>query len=146
MRTDGLQMSAEALEDIRSTVQFLYGNDYLPAQPRVYKCAFHRLILLNYHALTTPASASKLYSFCLECASYILIRCHALVLTAMDLWTGARQRMPRRHTRQSAPQRLACCHKAVAWHPPRSSSDYMPWCGLVRLPARCPLRSFCRCC
>lgn len=39
IRTDGLQMSKEALEDIRSAVQDLHGDEYLPAQPRVYKCA-----------------------------------------------------------------------------------------------------------
>jgi len=67
MRTDGLQMSAEALEDIRSTVQSLHGKDYLPAQPRVYRCAVHQLSFI-YHALKTPALASKVYSFCLGCA------------------------------------------------------------------------------
>jgi DNA topoisomerase-1 len=39
MRTDGLQMSAEAVQDIRSTVERLLGRQYLPAAPRAYKCA-----------------------------------------------------------------------------------------------------------
>ncbi|KAK9916124.1 hypothetical protein WJX75_008944 [Coccomyxa subellipsoidea] len=37
MRTDGLQMSAEAVEEIRSAVQDMHGKDYLPPQPRTYK-------------------------------------------------------------------------------------------------------------
>ncbi|BDA43988.1 DNA topoisomerase 1 [Coccomyxa sp. Obi] len=37
MRTDGLQMSNEAVQDIRSTVQDLHGEEYLPAQPHMYK-------------------------------------------------------------------------------------------------------------
>ncbi|CAL8469974.1 g9516 [Coccomyxa elongata] len=37
MRTDGLQMSNEAVQDIRSTVQDIHGEEYLPAQPRMYK-------------------------------------------------------------------------------------------------------------
>ena len=40
MRTDGLQMSAEAVQEIRSTVQDMHGADYLPAQPRTYKYEF----------------------------------------------------------------------------------------------------------
>ena len=39
MRTDGLQMSAEAVEEIRATVQGLLGPQYLPKAPRAYKCA-----------------------------------------------------------------------------------------------------------
>ena len=39
MRTDGLQMSAEAVQEVRSTVERLLGPQYLPAAPRVYKCA-----------------------------------------------------------------------------------------------------------
>ncbi|EIE25778.1 DNA topoisomerase I [Coccomyxa subellipsoidea C-169] len=37
MRTDGLQMSAEAVQEIRSAVQDMHGKEYLPAQPRIYK-------------------------------------------------------------------------------------------------------------
>ena len=39
MRTDGLQMSAEAVEEMRATVQALLGPRYLPKAPRAYKCA-----------------------------------------------------------------------------------------------------------
>ena len=39
MRTDGLQMSNEAVQDIRSTVQDVHGEEYLPDKPRMYKCA-----------------------------------------------------------------------------------------------------------
>ena len=38
MRTDGLQMSAEAIQEIRVTVQGMLGPEYLPAEPRIYKC------------------------------------------------------------------------------------------------------------
>jgi len=37
MRTDGLQLAASAVEDIRSTVERLHGSDYLPDAPRTYK-------------------------------------------------------------------------------------------------------------
>ncbi|WP_207476180.1 type I DNA topoisomerase [Arenibaculum pallidiluteum] len=39
MRTDGVQLSAEAIDQARRVVGETYGERYLPAQPRVYKSA-----------------------------------------------------------------------------------------------------------
>ena len=56
MRTDGLQMSAEAVQEIRTTVQDMLGPEYLPAQPRTYKwvttlvllCRQQHHVMLNH--------------------------------------------------------------------------------------------------
>ncbi len=37
MRTDGVQMSLEAIETIRKVIQNSYGVDFIPANPRIYK-------------------------------------------------------------------------------------------------------------
>jgi len=39
MRTDGLQISLEAVQEIRSTVTARFGDQYIPATPRAYKYA-----------------------------------------------------------------------------------------------------------
>ena len=37
MRTDGIDMAQEAIEATRSTILALYGGEYLPKKPRIYK-------------------------------------------------------------------------------------------------------------
>ncbi len=37
MRTDGVQMAAEAIQASRDVIAGQYGRDYLPAEPRIYK-------------------------------------------------------------------------------------------------------------
>ena len=37
MRTDGIDMAPEAVEDARGAIAARYGNDYVPSSPRVYK-------------------------------------------------------------------------------------------------------------
>ncbi len=39
MRTDGVQVSEEALAAMRDAVAAAFGPEYVPASPRVYKCA-----------------------------------------------------------------------------------------------------------
>ena len=39
MRTDGLQISEEALAQVRDTVAANFGPDYVPKAARIYKCA-----------------------------------------------------------------------------------------------------------
>lgn len=39
MRTDGVQLSQEIIDGARAFVRQQYGEDYLPASPRIYKCA-----------------------------------------------------------------------------------------------------------
>jgi DNA topoisomerase I len=39
MRTDGVQLSGAAVEDIRKMVVQEFGADYVPSEPRVYQCA-----------------------------------------------------------------------------------------------------------
>lgn len=38
MRTDGVQLAQEIVEGARAYVSQQYGAEYLPEQPRVYKC------------------------------------------------------------------------------------------------------------
>ena len=44
MRTDGLQMSEEALVEIRGAVAATYGQDFIPAAPRIYKYAVRHVL------------------------------------------------------------------------------------------------------
>ncbi len=37
MRTDGIDMAPEAVEGARDAIEALYGKDYVPAKPRIYK-------------------------------------------------------------------------------------------------------------
>jgi DNA topoisomerase-1 len=37
MRTDGIDMAPEAVESARTAIETLYGKDYVPAKPRIYK-------------------------------------------------------------------------------------------------------------
>ena len=37
MRTDGIDMAPEAVESARDAIETLYGKDYVPAKPRIYK-------------------------------------------------------------------------------------------------------------
>jgi DNA topoisomerase-1 len=37
MRTDGIDMAPEAVESARNAIETLYGKDYVPAKPRIYK-------------------------------------------------------------------------------------------------------------
>lgn len=39
MRTDGVQLSTDIIDAARAFVDESYGREYLPAEPRVYKCA-----------------------------------------------------------------------------------------------------------
>ena len=44
MRTDGLQISDEALAQVRDAVAASFGPDYVPKAPRIYKCAATRIL------------------------------------------------------------------------------------------------------
>ncbi len=44
MRTDGVQVSEEALAEMRDAVAAAFGPDYVPASPRMYKCARRLLV------------------------------------------------------------------------------------------------------
>ena len=43
MRTDGMQLSADSVEAARAFIRERYGEDYVPPQPRVYKCVLCRV-------------------------------------------------------------------------------------------------------
>jgi hypothetical protein len=38
MRTDGVQLAQEIVDGARAFVRQQYGDEYLPEQPRIYKC------------------------------------------------------------------------------------------------------------
>ena len=44
MRTDGLQISEEALVQVRDAVAASFGPDYVPKAARVYKCAASHIL------------------------------------------------------------------------------------------------------
>ncbi|GLC63308.1 hypothetical protein PLESTF_000022500 [Pleodorina starrii] len=62
MRTDGVQMSAEAMEELRKANEAMYGGDAVQAQPRQYKSRAknaqeaHEAIRPTRPATVTPAS------------------------------------------------------------------------------------------
>lgn len=82
MRTDGLQISSEAVQDIRSTVQDLHGQEYLPAKPRMYKCAAlpvcRQAACLHAEAILSVSDYRPAYlnRSELKNASFILPLCH----------------------------------------------------------------------
>ena len=41
MRTDGVQLAQEIIDGARAFVSQQYGPEYLPPQPRVYKCVIY---------------------------------------------------------------------------------------------------------
>ena len=41
MRTDGVQLGADAVTAVRVTIAEVFGADALPVHPRTYKCAHH---------------------------------------------------------------------------------------------------------
>lgn len=59
MRTDSVHLAPEAIEDIRKVIQERYGNDDLPAQPRVFKTKSKNA--QEAHEAIRPTSAQRYY-------------------------------------------------------------------------------------
>jgi hypothetical protein len=60
MRTDGVQLAQEIVDGARAFVSQQYGPEYLPEQPRVYKCVGSNNILrLLYGMLPKRGHASR---------------------------------------------------------------------------------------
>jgi DNA topoisomerase IA len=50
MRTDGVQLAQEIVDGARAFVRQQFGEEYLPLQPRIYKCETECLCAVNYAA------------------------------------------------------------------------------------------------